>query len=199
MRKFIQKSLYESIQLKEEMLRDEKFFYAIERIASIFISAFSQGKKVLICGNGGSAADAQHIAAEFLGKLKMDRPPLDAEALHCNTSFLTAVANDFSYDEVFARIIEARGKQGDILLAISTSGTSKNIIRALDQSRDIGMTTVGFTGMLGREMEQRCQHIIRVPSTNTQRVQETHILIGHIICEFVEEKLFGIGSHESVG
>jgi len=147
-------------------------------------------KKVLFCGNGGSAADAQHIAAELSGRFYFDREPLFAEALHVNTSYLTAVANDYSYDEVFSRLVKAKGRAGDILIGISTSGNSKNVIKAIEVANEKGMITIGMTGKTGGKMKEICKYLINVPSTDTPRIQEAHIMIGHIICEIVEKVLF---------
>jgi len=147
-------------------------------------------KKYFFCGNGGSAADAQHIAAELSGRFYFDREPLFAEALHVNTSYLTAVANDYSYDEVFSRLVKAKGRAGDILIGISTSGNSKNVIKAIEVANEIGMISVGMTGKTGGKMKDICKYLINVPSTDTPRIQEGHIMIGHIICEIVEKVLF---------
>ena len=179
-----------SIRIKEKIIKNEKMLSTIEEIIKEIIKAFKNKKKILLCGNGGSAADAQHIAAEFLGKFYLDRDPLFAEALHVNTSYLTAVANDYSYDEVFSRIIKAKGEKGDILIAISTSGNSKNIVNALKEAKKIGLITIGLTGEDGGEMKNFCDYIVNIPSRDTPRIQEVHILIGHIICELVESKLF---------
>lgn len=158
--------------------------------ANEITNAFRNDKKVLLCGNGGSAADAQHIAAELSGKFYKDREPLYAEALHVNTSYLTAVANDYSYDEVYSRLIKAKGRAGDILIAISTSGNSPNIIKAIETANNVGMITIGLTG--GRQciMDNICSYLIKIPSEETPRIQENHILIGHIICELVEGAMF---------
>ncbi len=187
----VSKRLKESIEVKENILKDEKLLKVIAEVGLKIADAFKQDKKVLLCGNGGSAADAQHIAAELSGKFYMDRPPLFAEALHVNTSYLTAVANDYSYDEIFSRLVKAKGRKGDILIGISTSGRSKNVIKALIQAKEIGMITVGMTGADGSGMKPWCDYLIEVPSTDTPRIQEAHITIGHIICEIVEKKLFG--------
>lgn len=187
----VSKRLKESIEVKENILKDEKLLKVIAEVGLKIADAFKQDKKVLLCGNGGSAADAQHIAAELSGKFYMDRPPLFAEALHVNTSYLTAVANDYSYDEIFSRLVKAKGRKGDILIGISTSGRSKNVIKALIQAKEIGMITVGMTGADGSGMKPWCNYLIEVPSTDTPRIQEAHITIGHIICEIVEKKLFG--------
>ncbi|MBI2092039.1 MAG: SIS domain-containing protein [Deltaproteobacteria bacterium] len=187
----IKQILDQSVKIKGDILKDEKLILAIRDVARGITEAFKNGKKVLLCGNGGSAADAQHIAAEFTGKFYLDRPPLDAEALHVNSSYLTAVANDYSYKETYSRLIKAKGAKGDFLLAFSTSGNSENIIDAIKTANDAGLTTVGFTGKSGGKMNGLCRHLIAVPSSDTPRIQETHILMGHIICELVEKSLFG--------
>jgi len=186
----IKKNLQDSIDVKKLILENEELIKTISKVAEEFVYAFRNDKKVLIAGNGGSAADAQHIAAELSGRFYIDREPLFAEALHVNTSYLTAVANDYSYDEVFARLIKAKGRKGDIFVGISTSGNSRNIIKALEVANDIGMITVGFTGESGGKMKNLCKYLINVPSTDTPRIQESHITIGHIICEIVEKELF---------
>jgi D-sedoheptulose 7-phosphate isomerase len=187
----VRKAIKNSIEIKKTLLKNEETLYVIEKVAKEIINAFKNQKKVLLCGNGGSAADAQHIAAELSGKFYLDREPLFAEALHCNTSFLTAVANDYSFEDVFARAVKAMGKKGDILIGISTSGNSENVIRAIKVANKIGMITVGLTGKTGGKMKDICHYLIRVPSTDTPRIQEAHILIGHIICEIVEKEIFG--------
>ncbi len=187
----VRRKLEESIDVKKKILESQGLLETIISVALKIADAFKQDKKVLLCGNGGSAADAQHIAAELSGKFYMDRPPLFAEALHVNTSYLTAVANDYSYDEIFSRLVKAKGRKGDILIGISTSGRSKNVIKALIQAKEIGMITVGMTGADGSGMKPWCDYLIEVPSTDTPRIQEAHITIGHIICEIVEKKLFG--------
>lgn len=182
--------LRESIDVKKKILDDEMLQTTIFDVSKAIIEAFKNDKKVLLCGNGGSAADAQHIAAELSGRFYKDRNPLFAEALHVNTSYLTAVANDYSYDEVYARLVKAKGRKGDILIGISTSGNSKNIIKAIEEAKNIGMITVGMTGQTGGKMKDLCAFLINVPSTDTPRIQEAHITIGHIICEIVEKELF---------
>ncbi|MBF0563665.1 MAG: SIS domain-containing protein [Nitrospirae bacterium] len=163
----------------------------IGQIAFAMVKALKEDKKVLLCGNGGSAADAQHIAAELSGKFYIDRAPLFAEALHVNTSYVTAVANDYSYDEIYARLVRAMGRTGDILVGISTSGNSANVIKALELANSRQLITVGLTGKTGGKMNNLCTYMLRVPSTDTPRIQEAHILLGHIICEIVEQALFG--------
>ena len=187
----IEQAITESLKIKREILTNKRILKIIDKVSKEIIKAFKNKNKVLLCGNGGSAADAQHIAAELSGRFYLDREPLFAEALHCNTSFLTAVANDYSFEDVFARAVKAMGKKGDILIGISTSGNSANVIRAIKVAKEIGMITVGMTGKTGGKMKDICHYLIRVPSTDTPRIQETHILIGHIICEIVEREIFG--------
>ena len=178
-----------SIDTKQQILQDEALVSEVEKVAMVVTEAFRKGNKVLLCGNGGSAADAQHIAAEFSGRFYSDRDPLPSEALHCNTSYLTAVGNDYGFEYVYSRIVKGMGKSGDILIGLSTSGNSVNIINAIEQATKIGMITVGFTGK-GGKMKDLCDHIINVPSTDTPRIQEAHIMVGHIVCQLVEEQLF---------
>ncbi len=182
--------IQKSIDTKEQLLQDEHLLLQIERCVSIITTAFKNGKKVLFCGNGGSAADAQHLAAELSGRFYKDRECLPAEALHVNSSYLTAVANDHSFDVVYSRLVAGFGRKDDVLIAISTSGNSKNIINAVLAAKEKGMTTIGFTGDTGGLMKPLCDHLINVPSADTPRIQEAHILIGHIICQLVEEKYF---------
>lgn len=179
-----------SIAVKQKLLEDETLLQTIQAVAGEMIQTFRQGGKVLFCGNGGSAADAQHLAAEFSGRFYKDRPALFAEALHVNSSYLTAVANDYSYNDVYARLLDGFGRQGDIVVGISTSGNSANIIYALEKANAKGMTTVGFTGQTGGQMKAICKYLINIPATITPRIQESHILVGHIICEMVESTLF---------
>lgn len=180
----------ESIEVKAKLMNDAKILETILKVSDEIVNCFAQDGKVLLCGNGGSAADAQHLAAEFSGRFYYDRPPLFAEALHVNTSYLTAVGNDYSYDEIYARLIQAKGRKGDVLIGLSTSGNSKNVIRAFEQARKQGMIVVAMTGETGGKMKECCDYLINVPSTDTPRIQEAHITIGHAICEFVESRVF---------
>lgn len=182
--------LQSSIAVKEKILQDPELLKSIEKAAFEITEAFLRGNRVYFCGNGGSAADAQHLAAEFSGRFYYDRPPLDAEALHVNTSYLTAVGNDYSFDEIYARLVKGKGIKGDVLVALSTSGNSKNIIKAISEARIIGMTIIGFTGSTGGNMKHSCDILINIPSTDTPRIQESHITAGHIICEIVEQSIF---------
>ena len=179
-----------SIQVKKLILEDGVLLTKIEEVVELSVNALTNGNRLWFCGNGGSAADAQHLAAEFSGRFYIDRKALPAEALHCNTSYLTAVANDYSYDLVYARLIEGVSSKGDILFGLSTSGNSKNIINAFDICRKTGVHTVGFTGETGGLMKDKSDYLLNVPSIDTPRIQESHIMIGHIICELVEKKYF---------
>ncbi len=186
----IKKLITDSIATKQLVLEDQKLLSAIENAAQACITAFKADKKVLFCGNGGSAADAQHISAELSGRFYTDRPPLYSEALHVNSSYMTAVANDYSYDVVYSRMVEACGRKGDVLVGITTSGNSKNILAAMETAKKQGMVTIGMTGESGGQMIEFCDIMLRVPSTDTPRIQESHILIGHIICQLIEETIF---------
>jgi D-sedoheptulose 7-phosphate isomerase len=186
----IEKIISDSISVKSSLLKSSELIQTIGEVVKVTVGAYQTNHKVLFCGNGGSAADAQHLAAELSGRFYFDRKPLYAEALHTNTSHVTAVANDYGYNEVFSRLVQAMGKEGDILVAISTSGNSPNILKAVAAANNVGMITVGFTGEKGGKMKDRCTFLINVPSNATPRIQECHILVGHIICELVEKQLF---------
>ena len=179
-----------SIDTKQKILNDDAFLKRIENTVEVIVHALEKGNRIWFCGNGGSAADAQHLAAEFSGRFYKDRKALPAEALHCNTSYLTAVANDYSYDVIYSRLIEGITTEGDVLVGLSTSGNSPNILKAFETAREKKLTTVGFTGATGGKMKELSAHLFNVPSTDTPRIQESHIMIGHIICELAEEKLF---------
>ena len=186
----IKKAIQESIALKERILADNILLEKIEKTAHLAVQMFRKEGKMLFCGNGGSAADAQHIAAELSGRFYMDRKPLFAEALHVNSSYMTAVANDYGYDQVYSRMVAAAGKKGDMLVAISTSGNSKNIVFAAEKAKMQGMVVIGLTGKNGGNLAEFCDILINVPSLDTPRIQEAHILIGHILCEIIEKELF---------
>lgn len=186
----IKNIIKESIGVKELILSDETLISNIQKAAQIIIDCYRNGGKVLFCGNGGSAADAQHLAAELSGRFYYDRPALEAEALHVNTSYLTAVGNDYSFDQIYSRILSASGKTGDVLVGISTSGNSKNVLEAQKVAKQKGMKIISLTGESGGEMKNLTDCLINVPSKLTPRIQESHILIGHIICQIVEEELF---------
>ena len=191
MNNLIQNSIRESIAVKQSILADNAFLQKIERTAQILCNTFHNDGKVLFCGNGGSAADAQHLAAELSGRFYSDRPPLYAEALHVNTSYVTAVANDYGYDAIFSRMVQAAGRPGDVLVALSTTGNSPNILKAIEMAKEKGMTIICLTGATGGKMASLCEVLLNVPSTDTPRIQEAHILIGHIICQWVEQEMFG--------
>lgn len=186
----IKKILKESIAVKSSILEDPTLVQKINQVTLRCIEAFRQNSKVLFCGNGGSAADAQHLAAEFSGRFYKDRPPLYAEALHVNTSYLTAVGNDYGFEHIYSRLVKGIGQKGDVLIGLSTSGNSRNIILAFQQAHAIGMTCIGFTGSTGGLLAPESDILINVPSSDTPRIQESHITIGHIICELVEKALF---------
>lgn len=179
-----------SIDTKKQILQDETLLNTVEQVANLITAAFKKGNRIYFCGNGGSAADAQHLAAEFSGRFYTDRKALPAEALHCNTSYLTAVANDYGYDVVFSRMIDGIGEAGDVVIGLSTSGNSINIIKAFEVAKTKGITTIAFTGASGGKMKGLCDHLINVPSGDTPRIQESHITLGHIICQLVEEQYF---------
>jgi D-sedoheptulose 7-phosphate isomerase len=179
-----------SIDVKQQVLENDALIKTIEKVAEVIIASLQNNGRIYFCGNGGSAADAQHLAAEFSGRFYTDRKALPAEALHCNTSYLTAVANDYSYDMVYARLIDGIGNKGDVLVGLSTSGNSGNIVKAFEVANERGITTIGFTGFTGGTMKATSDLLINVPSTDTPRIQESHILIGHIVCQLVEEKLY---------
>lgn len=186
----IDNAFKDSISVSQEILGNINLIREIEFAAERCVEAYKDKKKLLLCGNGGSAADAQHIAAELSGRFYIDRPPLNAQALHVNSSYLTAVANDYGYDAVYSRMVKAVGNPGDVLIAISTSGNSKNVLEALKEAKKAAMVTIGLTGIDGGDFNRLCDLIIKVPSNNTARIQEMHILIGHIICEAIERELF---------
>lgn len=184
------KQISDAIEVKLEVINNELNHNKLQQSIELIVDAYRNDKKVLFCGNGGSAADAQHLAAELSGRFYFNRPPLNAEALHVNTSFLTAVSNDYSFDYAYERMVGALGKKGDVLVAFSTSGNSVNIVNALKYATSIGMHTIGFTGREGGAMTSFCDILFCIPSTDTPRIQEVHILLGHIICENVEKLLF---------
>ncbi|MEI9810770.1 MAG: D-sedoheptulose 7-phosphate isomerase [Bacteroidota bacterium] len=171
-------------------MKDEELLGTIEKVVDAIVTAFKNGNRVYFCGNGGSAADAQHLAAEFSGRFYKNRKALPAEALHCNTSYLTAVANDYSFDVIYSRMIEGIGEKGDVLVGLSTSGNSANIVKAFEVAKEKGIVTIGFTGLTGGVMKGISDHLINIPSADTPRIQESHIMAGHIICQLVEEKYF---------
>lgn len=180
----------ESIRVKEQLLQDPGLMDRINQTIDVCTSTLTRDGRIWFCGNGGSAADAQHLAAELSGRFYLDREPLFAEALHVNTSYLTAVANDYSFEEVYARLVRAKGRPGDVLFGLSTSGNSPNILRAFEEAQKRSILTIGMTGESGGKLKALSTILINVPSQDTPRIQESHILIGHIICELIEQQLF---------
>ncbi|MEM8909024.1 MAG: SIS domain-containing protein [Bacteroidota bacterium] len=186
----IKQVISEAILIKQQLLSDQALLDVVARVAELCTIALKADKKLLFCGNGGSAADAQHLATEFSSRFYLDRAPLFAEALHVNTSYLTAAANDYAFEEVYARLVQGKGRKGDVLFGISTSGTSPNIIRAFEQAKQQELITVGLTGATGGHLRPLADFLINIPSVDTPRIQEGHILLGHIICELVEKSIF---------
>lgn len=186
----INRIIGDSISVKQQILFDMEIRGRIVSAIELLTKVFQNGGKVFFCGNGGSAADAQHLAAEFSGRFYKDRDPLPAEALHSNTSYLTAVANDYGYEYVFSRLLKGAASGGDVVVGLSTSGNSRNVIEAFKQAKEMGVSSIALTGMNGALMGEIADILINVPSTDTPRIQESHILIGHIICEVVEANLF---------
>ena len=182
--------LQNSIDLKTSLLNNDVILKTLENIVNDIVTCYKNDGKVLWAGNGGSAADSQHLSAELSGRFYYDRPPLFSEALHVNTSYTTAVANDYSYDIIYSRLTQAMGRKGDVLIGLSTSGNSKNVIEAIKVANQIGMVTVGFTGETGGNMKDVCKYLINIPSKDTPRIQECHMILGHTICELVETNLF---------
>lgn len=190
MSKKIKQIITASIATKQSLLADEALIATLCDVVDQCLATYRADGKLLFCGNGGSAADAQHLAAELSGRFYKDRPPLFAEALHVNSSYLTAVANDYGYEAVYARMVEAAGRPGDVLFAISTSGNSPNILRAVAAAKKQGMKVVAMTGSSGGKLQPEADFLLNVPSDDTPRIQECHILLGHIICELIELKYF---------
>lgn len=184
------RSIEASIATKQQILANPALLETVGQVADVMSDALRNGKRVLWCGNGGSAADAQHLAAELSGRFYYDRPPLNSEAMHCNTSYLTAVANDYGYNMIYSRMIDGACHPGDVLVGISTSGNSKNICNAFRKAKELGVITVALTGDKGGEMKALADYLLNVPSDDTPRIQESHIMLGHIICEIVEAQLF---------
>lgn len=186
----IKRNIQASIDVKTSLLADEAMVQAIQEVVVVIAEAFERGNRVYFCGNGGSAADAQHLAAELSGRFYLNRMALPAEALHCNTSYLTAVANDYGFDVIYERLVKGITVKGDVLLGFSTSGNSANIVRAFEAAKEKQVITVGFTGLTGGILKTASDYLFNVPSSDTPRIQESHIMIGHIICELVEERYF---------
>ena len=188
---FIQAKIQNSIDLKTKLMTDDVLMEKVSKLSAVLVDCFKKENKVYWCGNGGSAADAQHLSAELSGRYYFDRPPLNSEALHVNTSYITAVANDYSFNEIYARAIQAFGSKGDILIGMSTSGNSGNVLRALERAKEMGIITVAFTGETGGKMNNVADFLINIPSSDTPRIQECHMLIGHTLCEIIEKGVFG--------
>jgi len=186
----VKKIIQASIDTKRQVLNNAALLVTISKVVDAITAAFKKGNRVYFCGNGGSAADAQHLAAEFSGRFYTDRKALPAEALHCNTSYLTAVANDYGYDVVYARMIDGIGQKGDVLVGLSTSGNSSNILKGFEAAKEKEMITVALTGESGGKMKDIADYLINIPSNDTPRIQESHITVGHIICQLVEEKIY---------
>lgn len=178
-----------SLEVKQQLLADDATLKVLETVVEASVNCLRAGGKLLFCGNGGSAADAQHIAAELSGRFYLDRKALFAESLHSNSSYLTAVANDYGYDAIFARAVEAKGRPGDLLFGLSTSGNSGNVVKAMEKAQEVGMITIALTGQGGGKLAQMVDYLLAVPSTDTPRIQESHILLGHILCELVEKEM----------
>ena len=190
MQEHISDILNDSFNNLQKVINDKGLILEIETITTKIIKAFKDGNKLLLCGNGGSASDAQHIAAELSGRFIKERKPLYAEALHVNSSYMTAVSNDYGFESTYSRMLEAIGEKGDVLIALSTSGNSENVVNAVKMANSLGMLSVGMSGATGGKIKDLCQHNIIIPSSNTARIQEAHIIVGHIFCQIIEEKLF---------
>lgn len=190
MQEHISDILNDSFNNLQKVINDKGLILEIETITTKIIKAFKDGNKLLLCGNGGSASDAQHIAAELSGRFIKERKPLYAEALHVNSSYMTAVSNDYGFESTYSRMLEAIGKKGDVLIALSTSGNSENVVNAVKMANSLDMLSVGMSGATGGKIKELCQHNIIIPSSNTARIQEAHIIVGHIFCQIIEENLF---------
>ena len=191
MKNQIQKAIQNSISVKQQILQDAELLDRVALTVSQMVKTLKNGGKIHFCGNGGSAADAQHLAAELSGRFYFDREPLNAEALHCNTSYLTAVANDYGYDEVYARLLKGTAHNGDLLVALSTSGNSANILKTCKLASEMGVFVIGMTGASGGDLKKYSNILLNVPSSDTPRIQEAHNVLGHILCEHVEKEIFG--------
>ena len=187
----IPQSIEQSIAVKQAILNNPEFLDRVQRAAEMITASLRGGGKIHFCGNGGSAADAQHLAAELSGRFYFDRAPLNAEALHCNTSYLTAVGNDYGYEFIFSRLLHGTAKAGDVIVGISTSGNSKNILKAFEVAKEMDVKIIAMTGETGGAMKEFADILLNVPSKDTPRIQESHIMLGHIICELVETAMFG--------
>lgn len=196
MKEYIKNNIGESIEAKKKLLNDDRLLMVIEEVSRICIEAYEKGNKIMVCGNGGSASDAQHMAGELVGRYKLERAGIPALALNANTAVMTALGNDYDYDSIFAKQVVALGKKKDILFVISTSGNSKNTVLACEAAKKMGITTVALTGSSGGKLKELCDYIINVPSDNTPRIQEMHILVIHSICGLIEKELYSRGFFE---
>ncbi len=193
MERYIRAQIADSAATKNAILENQELIDVIVNVAKACVDVYRNGKKTILAGNGGSAADAQHIAAELVGRYGFDRPSIPSLALTTDTSNLTAIGNDYGYDKVFSRQLEGMAQEGDLFIGISTSGNSQNIINAFESARHRGVTTVALVGRDGGKMGAMADYAIIVPSNATPRIQESHILIGHILCDIIEKELFGGG------
>lgn len=196
MKEYIRNNIGESIEAKKKLLNDERLLLEIEEVSRICIGAYEKGNKIMICGNGGSASDAQHMTGELVGRYKLERAGIPALALNANTAVMTALGNDYDYDSIFAKQVVALGKKEDILFVISTSGNSQNTVLACEAAKKMGITTVALTGSSGGKLRDLCDYLINVPSDNTPRIQEMHILVIHSICGLIERELYSRGFFE---
>lgn len=196
MKEYIRNNIEESIGAKKKLLADDSLLSVIEQVSRICIGAYEKGNKILVCGNGGSASDAQHMAGELVGRYKLERAGIPAIALNANTAVMTALGNDYDYDSIFEKQVAALGKKEDVLFVISTSGNSKNTVRACETAKKMGIITVALTGAGGGTLKTLCDHTINVPSDNTPRIQEMHILIIHSLCGIIERELYNRGFFE---
>ena len=190
MENLIKKRINKSIDVKQLLLQDKDLIKVTNNIVNLCVSTIKSNNKILFCGNGGSAADAQHLAAELSGRFYINRKPINAEALHVNSSYITAVGNDFGFNDIYSRALQAKGIKGDVLIGLSTSGNSKNILNAFKIAKKMNIHTVGFTGNSDNKLSKKSDFLIAIPSNETPRIQECHMLIGHIICELIESNLF---------
>jgi D-sedoheptulose 7-phosphate isomerase len=186
----IRTSVANSIECKKQILSDAKLIGELEKAVHLVVDMYKSGGCFFAAGNGGSSSDAQHIVSEFVGRFNYDRDPLRAQELSSNTSNLTLIANDYGYDQLFARQIWAAGRKGDVFLAISTSGNSKNLVLAVEKAKELGMKTIALVGGAGGKLSEICDLVLRAPSTETARIQEAHIMLGHVLCEGVEAEIF---------
>lgn len=191
MRSYILAHIADTQKVMADMLADTILVSRLEEAARACIKSIRDGGKILLAGNGGSAADAQHMAAEFVGRFAFDRPGVAAIALTTDTSILTAVANDYGYERLFSRQVQALGRKGDVFIGYSTSGKSPNVLRAFESARELGLTCIGLTGNRGGPMRDLCHHLLEVPSNDTPKIQEGHLVLGHLLCSLVERELFG--------